>query len=111
MSFDLYLAGGKAKTPDDLIIKRSCDVLFSQINDRKDIQKFLELMNNNKLFIDSGAYSAWSKNKHIDVDDYIKFINGLKISKNCDNIGQEWRNQYVKRKINGRFKKFNENKK
>lgn len=75
MSFDLYLAGGKAKTPDDLIIKRSCDVLFSQINDRKDIQKFLELMNNNKLFIDSGAYSAWSKNKHIDVDDYIKFIN------------------------------------
>lgn len=32
-------------------------------------------MSNNKLFIDSGAYSAWSKNKPIDVDDYIKFIN------------------------------------
>ena len=75
MSFNLYLAGGKVKTQDDIIIKRGCDVLFSQINDRKAIKKFLELMSNNKLFIDSGAYSAWSKNKHIDVDDYIKFIN------------------------------------
>ena len=75
MSFNLYLAGGKVKTQDDIIIKRGCDVLFSQINDRKAIKKFLELMSNNKLFIDSGAYSAWSKNKLIDVDDYIKFIN------------------------------------
>ena len=75
MSFNLYLAGGKVKTQDDIIIKRGCDVLFSQINDRKAIKKFLELMSNNKLFIDSGAYSAWSKNKPIDVDDYIKFIN------------------------------------
>ena len=75
MSFDLYLAGGKVTTQDDIIIKRGCDVLFSQINDRKAIKKFLELMSNNKLFIDSGAYSAWSKNKPIDVDDYIKFIN------------------------------------
>ena len=75
MSFNLYLAGGKVKTQDDIIIKRGCDVLFSQLYDRKAIKKFLELMSNNKLFIDSGAYSAWSKNKHIDVDDYIKFIN------------------------------------
>ena len=75
MSFNLYLAGGKVETQDDIIIKRGCDVLFSQINDRKAIKKFLELMSNNKLFIDSGAYSAWSKNKPIDVDDYIKFIN------------------------------------
>ena len=75
MSFNLYLAGGKVKTQDDIIIKRGCDVLFSQINDRKAIKKFLELMSNNKVFIDSGAYSAWSKNKYIDVDDYIKFIN------------------------------------
>lgn len=75
MGFNLYLAGGKVKTQDDIIIKRGCDVLFSQINDRKAIKKFLELMSNNKLFIDSGAYSAWSKNKPIDVDDYIKFIN------------------------------------
>ena len=58
MSFNLYLAGGKVKTQDDIIIKRGCDVLFSQINDRKAIKKFLELMSNNKLFIDSGAYSA-----------------------------------------------------
>ena len=75
MSFNLYLAGGKVKTQDDIIIKRGCDVLFSQLNDRKAIKKFLELMSNNKVFIDSGAYSAWSKNKYIDVDDYIKFIN------------------------------------
>ena len=75
MSFNLYLAGGKVKTQDDIIIKRGWDVLFSQINDRKAIKKFLELMSNNKLFIDSGAYSAWSKNKPKDVDDYIKFIN------------------------------------
>ena len=75
MSFNLYLAGGRVKTQDDIIIKRGCDVLFSQLYDRKAIKKFLELMSNNKLFIDSGAYSAWSKNKHIDVDDYIKFIN------------------------------------
>ena len=75
MSFNLYLAGSKVNTQNDIIIKRECDVLFSQINDRKAIMKFLEVMSNNKLFIDSGAYSAWSKNKHIDVEDYIKFIN------------------------------------
>ena len=75
MSFDLYLAATNVKTENDIIIKRDCNVLFSQINERKTINKFLELMSNNKVFIDSGAYSAWSKNKHIDVDDYIKFIN------------------------------------
>ena len=69
MSFNLYLAGSKVNTQNDIIIKRECDVLFSQINDRKAIMKFLEVMSNNKLFIDSGAYSAWSKNKHRDVED------------------------------------------
>ena len=35
----------------------------------------------------------------------------LKTIQNCDNIQTEWRNEYAKRKINGRFKKCNENKK
>lgn len=75
MSFNLYLAGGKVTTKDNIIIQRGCDVLFSQLNDRKAITNFIQLMDNNKLFIDSGAYSAWSKGKPINVDDYIKFIN------------------------------------
>lgn len=75
MSFNLYLAGAKVTTKDNIIIQRGCDVLFSQLNDRKAITNFIQLMDNNKLFIDSGAYSAWSKGKPINVDDYIKFIN------------------------------------
>lgn len=31
MSFNLYLAGSKVNTQNDIIIKRECDVLFSQI--------------------------------------------------------------------------------
>lgn len=31
-------------------------------------------MNNVSLFLDSGAFSAWSKNLSINIDDYIKFI-------------------------------------
>ena len=75
MSFDLYFAGAKVKTKDDLIIKRDCNVLFSQLNDRRAIMNFIEVMDNNKLFIDSGAFSAWSKGKPINVENYIEFVN------------------------------------
>lgn len=74
MSFNLYLAGAKA-TANNVVIQRGCDVLYSQLNDRKAIINFMQLMTSNKLFIDSGAFSAWSKGKPIDVNDYIKFIN------------------------------------
>lgn len=54
--------------------------LLSQLNERKEAMEWVEFLRKNpdykgKLFIDSGAYSAYTKGKEVDVDDYIKFIN------------------------------------
>ena len=59
-------------------------------------------MNSNKinLFLDSGAFSAWSKGEQIDIDKYIEFIKNkqryLSHYANLDVIGdseQTWKNQ------------------
>lgn len=51
------------------------NMLFSYL-DAKAIDKYKEMVaSHGKLFIDSGAFSAWTKGKVIDVDAYIKWIN------------------------------------
>ena len=73
MSFDLYFAGGSA---NDIVTsvfdKNSSSRLFSNLNDRKII---LSTNKTGKIFVDSGAYSAYTKNKIVNVDDYINFLN------------------------------------
>ena len=59
-----------------------------------------------ELFLDSGAYSAWSQNEEINIDDYIQFIKEHKdvidVYANLDVIGDAeatWKNQlYMEKK-------------
>lgn len=62
-----------------LLDKGGC-ILLSQF-DRSPIKKIINEMkssnSNLKVFIDSGAFSAWTKGKVIDIDEYISFLNSI----------------------------------
>lgn len=96
MAFDFYFTGVSLNTPaaDYLIDSKAC-LLLSQLNDRSTIKKWIAKFDEMgevpiKLFIDSGAFSAWTQGKEIDVDEYINFINQNKkyfeICASVDNI-------------------------
>ena len=78
MSFDLYFAGIQSMEADLAMFNRGSCRLYSQLNDRSRGKLWLQYSKENpgiKVFVDSGAFSAWSKGKTIDVDDYIDYIN------------------------------------
>lgn len=77
MGFDLYFAGAQWLGLDDWIIKNKCCRLQSQLLDRSRIQYILDNNFEGKLFIDSGAYTAYTRNKQVDVDEYISYVNGI----------------------------------
>lgn len=98
MAFDFYFTGipfnNELLRDAFLSYPNSC-LLLSQLNQRSDIYKWINYFkslpeNNHKLFIDSGAFSAWTMNKQIDVEEYINFINEYKeyitIAAAVDNI-------------------------
>lgn len=82
--FDFYFTGvHNASDIADLLIEEDACVLLSQLNERNNIYKWIDRLKETpnskcKLFIDSGAFSAWTKGKQIDVDEYISFINTYK---------------------------------
>jgi len=74
----LYFAGSGTAQANKYIIDNGWSRLFSQLNDRTSIKKWTEIKDNKpelKLFIDSGAFSMYSKGKTVDEDDYINYIN------------------------------------
>lgn len=77
--FHLYFAGRGSKNGMQLKQELGCDQLYSQLNERVHILKDIEYLKEHpgafNLFVDSGAYSAYTQGKEIDVDDYIDFIN------------------------------------
>lgn len=80
--FNLYFAGIGCTAGLQRIRDRSCNQLLSQLNDRREIKKWVKYFQEHpecksKLFIDSGAFSAHTKGKHVDVDDYINFMNEI----------------------------------
>ena len=78
MSFDLYFAGSPNLELDKYMMNKGCCRLQSQLNERKRAQLWINYckeQQHRKIFIDSGAFTAWSKQKEIDVDEYINFIN------------------------------------
>ena len=80
--FNLYFAGICCKAGLQRIRDRSCNQLLSQLNDRREIKKWVTYFQEHpecksKLFIDSGAFSAHTKGKVVDVDDYINFMNEI----------------------------------
>ena len=78
MAFNIYFAGSYQKDIDEEIMKRGGNRLFSQLNDRNGLKRWLPFKEegaSNRLFIDSGAFSAHTKDSEVDVDEYIKYVN------------------------------------
>ena len=75
MSFTMYFAGTQSNESEKLLGENNFKKLFSYYNDKSSMNRWFELYPNNKIFIDSGAFTAWTKNISIDVDTYIEFLN------------------------------------
>lgn len=79
--FHLYFAGKGSKNSSDLKRELGCDQLYSQLNERSHIMQDIEYLKEHPnafcLFVDSGAYTAYTQGKEVDVDDYIKLINEI----------------------------------
>lgn len=82
--FDFYFTGvpHNSSVADFLLESEGACLLLSQLNERSNIYKWIDRIKKTqshlKLFIDSGAFSAWTKGKKIDIDEYITFINTYK---------------------------------
>lgn len=76
MSFDLYFAGNQNRMLYDWLAQNNGCKLFSQVSDRSGIEYWCS-KDSGKLFIDSGAYTVYTKNIDLDVDEYIKYINSI----------------------------------
>lgn len=73
---DLYLVGPEKEIIMETVINDiKSNMLFNYIDGKKATDKYKEKIKPKKLFIDSGAFSAWTKGKAIDVDEYIAWIN------------------------------------
>jgi hypothetical protein len=77
MSFDLYFAGSQNQECEDWMLNNGCCRLQSQLNDRKNIQYWVDNEFSGKLFIDSGAYTAYTRQVTVDVDEYINYVNSI----------------------------------
>ena len=64
-----------SKHLDFLLENNCCNILISFLEKTK-IKKLIDLHNPDiNIFIDSGAFSAFTRGIHIDIDEYIEFIN------------------------------------
>lgn len=78
MAFNLYLAGSYSTWVDEELQKMGANRLASQLNDRNLIERWLTYIKEverRKLFVDSGAFSAHTKGKEVNVDEYIEYLN------------------------------------
>ena len=76
---DLYFAGTLNDECRDYMEKVGANKLFSYINDRTQIEDLIERKKRGtykgKLLVDSGAFSAFTKGKQVNLDEYIAWIN------------------------------------
>ena len=72
---DLYFAGAEAF--GDILKDEAFNVLMSYyyIKNSDKLERVVESTVSNKIFIDSGAFTAWTKGSIINVDEYIEWIN------------------------------------
>lgn len=75
MAFDLYFAGSQCPESTDLIEQNGYCRLHSYYGDKTAIKRRFERNPEGKLFIDSGAFTAWTRGAKIDVDEYISWLN------------------------------------
>ena len=79
---DLYMAGSTFKGLNDWVAEHGYNKLFSQENDRREIANWVDYKRSHpgaksKLLIDSGAFSAHTKGIHVNVDEYIEYLNKI----------------------------------
>lgn len=88
MAFNLYFAGSKTRGVEERIWENNSPRLFSYLHEKKQILERTE--KGFKTFVDSGAYSAHTKGKEIDIDHYIGWLNehdeGVDIAAELDHI-------------------------
>ena len=72
----IYLSGSTDIETEQWFIDRDYNRLFSQLNDRKYIAKYIE-MGGDGIILDSGAFSAFNSGKVVDIDDYIQYANSI----------------------------------
>ena len=78
MPFDLYFAGAKNTIVEPYLQSRNANRLCSQLIDRKCVEFWCENKSEqSKLFLDSGAYTAYTKGVELSVDEYIDYINSI----------------------------------
>ena len=76
--FDLYFAGAKNKIADAYLLEHDANRLQSQLIDRNNISEWVaKKSDTSKLFIDSGAYTAYTKGVTLSADDYIGYLNSI----------------------------------
>ncbi len=74
----LYFAGFGSKEAQTQLVEKECNKLLAFEIDKSWIAKWFEFKKNNpnlNIFIDSGAFTAHTKGREVDVDAYIKFLN------------------------------------
>lgn len=71
----LYLAGAEQENFKLLSRLRNSNLLFSYIYDPVNVVSIPHKVLNSLAFVDSGAFSAWTKQIKIDVDRYIYWLN------------------------------------
>lgn len=75
MGFNLYFASMTDKNMIPYFCENGYNLLYSNVNDHILIPKMFNANMKGNFFLDSGAHSAHTKGKEVDVDAYIKFIN------------------------------------
>lgn len=78
MAFDLYFAGARNVIADNFLLKEGANRLQSQLIDKRNIAEWCDKRGqSSKLFIDSGAYTAYTRGVDLSVDDYIDYLNTI----------------------------------
>lgn len=82
MAFDIYFAGSQNKLAEDYMMNNGCNRLLSYYSDKSIIRSWVDFKKStqnakNKLFIDCGAYTAFTQGVTIDIDNYIQYINNI----------------------------------
>jgi len=70
MGIKTYFAGVQCPEADEYINEKGLHRLLSYWNDKRMLEK--RYHQGLKTFLDSGAYTAWTKDAKIDVDEYIE---------------------------------------
>lgn len=77
---DIYMAGNCEAGLFERLLDQNIDKLFNYHTEMGGIKKFISYISEHpnitsKLFVDSGAFTAWTLGHEIDTDTYIRFLN------------------------------------